>query len=291
MLSGLAMAATAGFAGGWAARGVSDQPSADAAVPAAAVASAAPALGTKGCPTPRAITSIKSNERVVALTFDDGPSAEVTGQILRTLADKKVKATFFMTGEHASAHPDLVAQIAAAGHAIGSHSWNHPRLDKLSPAQVTDQVERATNAVSVAAGTRVCLTRPPFGLTTPQVDALSAAMGLTTVGWTQNPRDWLNPTPEQLRRDSAPWSDRPATILLLRLDVDRPTFDFPGEGLHGWHDYAYVATQVLTTFATSDVEVRTTPGRRAISVLSIASMVFNTVVIALLVSGFIALTG
>lgn len=215
VLSGLAMAATAGFAGGWAARGVSDQPSADAAVPAAAVASAAPALGTKGCPTPRAITSIKSNERVVALTFDDGPSAEVTGQILRTLADKKVKATFFMTGEHASAHPDLVAQIAAAGHAIGSHSWNHPRLDKLSPAQVTDQVERATNAVSVAAGTRVCLTRPPFGLTTPQVDALSAAMGLTTVGWTQNPRDWLNPTPEQLRRDSAPWSDRPATILLL----------------------------------------------------------------------------
>ncbi len=82
-----------------------------------------------------------------------------------------------------------------------------------------------------------------------------------------------------------------ATVLLLRIDVQRPTLVFPDQGPHGLHDYGYVATQVLTTFATSDVTVTTTAGRRAIATLSVAAMVFNTVVVALLVSAFMGLTG
>lgn len=80
-----------------------------------------------------------------------------------------------------------------------------------------------------------------------------------------------------------------ATVLLLRIDVAEKCLEFPDDGPHGLHDYGYVATQVLTTFATSDVLVTTTAGRRAVTTLSIAAMVFNTVVVALLVSAFLGL--
>ena len=81
-----------------------------------------------------------------------------------------------------------------------------------------------------------------------------------------------------------------AAVLLLRLDAESPALAFPDEGPHGLPDYTYVATQVLTTFATSDVTVTSTAGRRAITTLAIAAMVFNTFVVALLVSAFLGLT-
>lgn len=139
----------------------------------------------------------------------------MTPQILAILKDKGVNATFFETGEHSTAHPELVREVVRAGHAVGSHSWNHPRLTDLSATAITDQIDRATAAVSAAVGAPVCLARAPFGLTDARVEGISRALGLTTVGWTQNPQDWLNPTPAKLRADSAPWSDHPPTILLL----------------------------------------------------------------------------
>ncbi|NLE18422.1 MAG: DUF1345 domain-containing protein [Propioniciclava sp.] len=81
-----------------------------------------------------------------------------------------------------------------------------------------------------------------------------------------------------------------AAVLLLRLDAESPALTFPDEGPHGLPDYTYVATQVLTTFATSDVTVTSTAGRRAITTLAIAAMVFNTFVLALLVAAFLGLT-
>lgn len=81
-----------------------------------------------------------------------------------------------------------------------------------------------------------------------------------------------------------------ATTMLMRLDAHEHTLDFPDPGPHGLGDYTYVATQVLSTFATSDVPVLTTSGRRTITTLSIAALVFNTVVVALLVSAFLGLT-
>lgn len=80
-----------------------------------------------------------------------------------------------------------------------------------------------------------------------------------------------------------------ATILLLRIDVTEPSLRFPDDGPIGLHDYRYVATQVLTTSATSDVSITSTAGRRAVTTLSVASMVFNTVVVALLVAAFLGL--
>ena len=64
----------------------------------------------------------------IALTFDDGPNPEWTPRLLDILAKHDVKATFFMLGMFASAHPELVRRVAAEGHLIGDHSWSHPKL-------------------------------------------------------------------------------------------------------------------------------------------------------------------
>lgn len=79
------------------------------------------------------------------------------------------------------------------------------------------------------------------------------------------------------------------TILLLRLDVERTTLQFPDERMHGWTDYSYVATQLLATSSTADVQVCSTVGRRAATTLTVAALVFNTIVVALLVAGFLGL--
>lgn len=80
-----------------------------------------------------------------------------------------------------------------------------------------------------------------------------------------------------------------AALLLLRIDTEQPTLTFPDPGPHSLSDHVYLATQLLTTFASSDVQIVSTAGRRAVTVLSISALVFNTVVVALLVSGFLSL--
>ncbi len=76
----------------------------------------------------RIVSRIKTKERVVALTFDDGPNPPHTERILAVLNDRLVKATFFLVGRHVQLYPDTVRRIAGAGHAIGNHSYSHRRL-------------------------------------------------------------------------------------------------------------------------------------------------------------------
>ena len=80
-----------------------------------------------------------------------------------------------------------------------------------------------------------------------------------------------------------------ATLALLRLETVEQTLRFPDDGPHGLADYTYVGVQVMTTFATSDVSVLTSAGRRTITWLSIAATVFNTIIVAILVSGLLSL--
>jgi peptidoglycan/xylan/chitin deacetylase (PgdA/CDA1 family) len=122
--------------------------------------------------------------RGVALTFDDGPSPEHTPKILDLLDAAKVKATFFVIGKKAAAHPELVREIAARGHAIGVHGHDHDRLLSLrSPKQVGDDIDRAILAVEAITGTRPVLYRPPVGLTSPRVARALQEFDVTVVGW------------------------------------------------------------------------------------------------------------
>jgi peptidoglycan/xylan/chitin deacetylase (PgdA/CDA1 family) len=91
-------------------------------------------------------------EHEVVLTFDDGPWPGNTQAVLKALADQCIKALFFSIGKHAMWHPEILKQVAAAGHTIGSHTWSHADLSKLTIDQAKEEFEKGASAVHAALG-------------------------------------------------------------------------------------------------------------------------------------------
>jgi peptidoglycan/xylan/chitin deacetylase (PgdA/CDA1 family) len=92
-------------------------------------------------------------DREVIFTFDDGPWPRNTPMVLEALAAHCAKATFFPIGKHATWHPEILKQVVAAGHSIGSHTWSHRDLSKLSVDEAKEEIEKGFSAVAWAAGT------------------------------------------------------------------------------------------------------------------------------------------
>jgi peptidoglycan/xylan/chitin deacetylase (PgdA/CDA1 family) len=126
----------------------------------------------------------------IALTFDDGPHPETTRTVLAVLAAARVRATFFVLGEKAREHADVVQEIVAAGHAVGLHGYTHDRLYSLrSSARIQADIEAARSAVEVACGVRAVLFRPPVGFVSHTVALAADRAGVTLVGFTARTRD------------------------------------------------------------------------------------------------------
>jgi peptidoglycan/xylan/chitin deacetylase (PgdA/CDA1 family) len=106
------------------------------------------------------ISYVNTREAVAALTFDDGPDPEYTPWLVNILERFKAHATFFMTGNAARAHPELVQQVAQAGHAIGNHSWDHPSFPLISGRERKAQIRACAQALAPY-GSRFF--RPPYG--------------------------------------------------------------------------------------------------------------------------------
>jgi peptidoglycan/xylan/chitin deacetylase (PgdA/CDA1 family) len=94
------------------------------------------------------------HEHEVVLTFDDGPWPGNTERVLKALADECTKAIFFSIGKHAGWHPEILKEVAAAGHTIGSHTWSHKDLTKLSEDEARAEIEKGIAAVSIALGNK-----------------------------------------------------------------------------------------------------------------------------------------
>jgi peptidoglycan/xylan/chitin deacetylase (PgdA/CDA1 family) len=94
--------------------------------------------------------ALQLGDREVVLTFDDGPSRPTDDKILAALAEQCVRATFFLIGKRASEHPELVRQIAAAGHSVGHHTWSHQNLKVMKPEEAVDEIDKGIAAVEIA---------------------------------------------------------------------------------------------------------------------------------------------
>ncbi|MFN4280839.1 polysaccharide deacetylase family protein [Thermosynechococcus sp.] len=101
-------------------------------------------------------------EKVVALTFDDGPWGASTRRVLQILKEEEVKATFFVLGKHALMYPDVMADIVKAGHAVGNHSWSHP-YKPVSAAVAKQEIENASALIAKQSQAQTRLFRPPGG--------------------------------------------------------------------------------------------------------------------------------
>jgi peptidoglycan/xylan/chitin deacetylase (PgdA/CDA1 family) len=137
----------------------------------------------------------------IALTFDDGPHAEYTATILDVLREHGARATFFVVGERARAHPELVARAVSEGHLVGSHSYAHAHTFHVSRSRtMADDIERGMRAITEITGQRPRFFRPPQGLRVPTLrEALaSLAEPPTCVTWTVRGLDTIARSPDAI---------------------------------------------------------------------------------------------
>ncbi len=134
-----------------------------------------------------------SGQQGVALTFDDGPSPPVTGLLLDLLKRENVRATFFLIGENAVRHPELVKRMAAEGHLVGNHTQTHANLLTLSRAAGHAELESGSRSIASVLGEPPRYFRPPFGFRYPWTLRSARNLGQEPVMWSLNPRDFHDP--------------------------------------------------------------------------------------------------
>ncbi|MGW7055696.1 polysaccharide deacetylase family protein [Streptomyces sp. NPDC054887] len=131
--------------------------------------------------------------RSMVLTFDDGPDPRYTTAVLRTLRRYDVRAMFFVCGEMAAAHPDLLRRMAEDGHVVGNHSWSHPLVTRLSPAGVRAELGRTSDIVERTVGQAPVWYRAPYGAWNRRSFEIGAELGMEPLGWTLDTLDWREP--------------------------------------------------------------------------------------------------
>jgi peptidoglycan/xylan/chitin deacetylase (PgdA/CDA1 family) len=165
-------------------------------------------LGVDAATTPR--VGLKSfsetlplEDHEVVLTFDDGPWPPTTRRVLAALAQECVHATFFLIGKSASEHPELVRRIAAEGHTIGHHTWQHRILTRIPPSETTEEIdrgisadERALHGVATTVPSTPFFRFPGFESTPATLERLQSR-GIVVFGADFWASDWNTMTPEQ----------------------------------------------------------------------------------------------
>ncbi|NKI22495.1 polysaccharide deacetylase family protein [Paenibacillus dendritiformis] len=132
----------------------------------------------------------KRGLRRVALTFDDVPDNRITPLVLDILREHNIRATFFLVGSRAKAHPDLVRRIVREGHIIGNHSYSHPLMTKLSLPAFEQQVKDAERVIEEIIGYKPRFYRPPFGEINEEQLKWAGDHGYLVVNWDVDSNDW-----------------------------------------------------------------------------------------------------
>ncbi len=151
----------------------------------------------------RTFTGLARGSRKIALTYDDGPNDPHTLRLLEALARHGVQATFFLIGRHAEDLPDLVNEIAKAGHVIGNHTFSHPLLIFKSTSEIRGELLRCQTVLDDAIGNHSNLFRPPFGGRRPAVLRIARELGLEPVMWNVTGYDWNAPPADKIERKVA----------------------------------------------------------------------------------------
>ena len=164
-------------------------------------------------------------DKEVVLTFDDGPWP-TTPAVLKALADECTKAVFFPVGKHTTYHPEILRQVAAAGHTIGSHTWSHTHLDgkKLTEQQVREEIEKGFSAVKMALGTAPA----PF-FRFPGLAHTQAALGylgtrnVAMFSCDVNSNDFKSSGPDQVIQNVMTKLDKQGKGVILMHDLQKHT--------------------------------------------------------------------
>lgn len=127
--------------------------------------------------------------RKIALTFDDGPHPRYTEQLLDGLKERGVHASFFVTGEHASLHPDIIRRMQEEGHLIGNHTYSHIQLTRKNRETFKEELVKTNEVIKEITGEDVLYVRPPYGTWDK---SLEEELNMFPVLWTIDPLDWCS---------------------------------------------------------------------------------------------------
>ncbi|MEV6221420.1 polysaccharide deacetylase family protein [Nocardia fluminea] len=163
----------------------------------------------------RLVDRVETEDKVVALTFDDGPTVR-TPEVLQTLAQAQVPATFYLVGEDLAAHPEYGTAIVAAGHEIGNHSYTHRRMVLVSGDTVRDEIERTDAEIRRAGYPGPISFRPPYGKKLWTLPHYLADHDRTTVTWDVEPDSAGGASREAIVGDTLAQA-RPGSIILLHV--------------------------------------------------------------------------
>lgn len=140
----------------------------------------------------RTLCRSQTDEKVLALTFDDGPDEEMTPKVLDVLATYGIKAAFFLVGCRVEANPKLVRRMVDEGHTVGNHTYSHSGFSPLkSCSAVEREISRCGEAIETAVGKRPRLFRPPFGVTNPPIARAVRRLKLQSIGWSVRSLDTI----------------------------------------------------------------------------------------------------
>ena len=169
-------------------------------------------------------TRIKTSEKVIAITFDDGPHGQNTPRLLDMLKKRNIKATFYVVGNMVTYNPQILRRMIAEGHEIGNHTVSHGNLARMSNSALRTELQKAHDQILKETGIEPRTMRPPGGaITRDQKQFMLEEFGYPTILWSVDPMDWKKPGPSVVTRrllDGA----APGGILLVH-DLHKATVD------------------------------------------------------------------
>lgn len=164
---------------------------------------------------PDVLWRVPTSERTAFLTFDDGPTRQMTAPLLDLLARYEVPASFFLLGGQARRHPGLVRAIAQAGHTIGNHTYHHPDAWRTPAATVLRELERTTGLLEDLAGKPVRWMRPPYGRFTRAMRRWCQLRRQRCTMWDLGPGDYLPHVTSEAIVAHVERHVRPGSIIVL----------------------------------------------------------------------------
>jgi peptidoglycan/xylan/chitin deacetylase (PgdA/CDA1 family) len=161
------------------------------------------------------ICSVKTSEKQIAITFDDGPTSDATPIVLDILKINNIKATFFVIGKNIENNEKLIRQIYDEGHTIGNHSFSHSYFfDSYPPYKLIKDINQTNEIVEKITGEKIKYFRPPFGVTNPMLNKALKKFKFSIIGWSIRPFDGIkNETDKIIKR--ATKNIKPGDIVLF----------------------------------------------------------------------------
>lgn len=169
---------------------------------------------------------VPNTNRMLALTFDDGPNGAATETILDTLKRFDVKATFFLIGTNVTRYPDIARRIVSEGHQVGNHTFNHLRFDEVTSDVMARDIVKGSAAIFAATGVKPAWFRPPYGINGDGMEDVCRENGYAIAGWSGHAGDWNRHSAVELAERMITQAT-PGDVLLLhdgwetRTDSDR----------------------------------------------------------------------